>query len=64
MVGHPHPDQDEVLLAVWLLLLASQERLQGLDGQWGLALLEKELKRPGQAMMGKSEVGLGDSESA
>ena len=41
-----------------LLLLASQERLQG------LALLEEELKRPRQALMGKSEVGPGDSESA
>ena len=67
MVGHPHPEQAEVLLAAWLLLLlllASQERLQGMAGQWGLALLEEEPKRPGQALMGKSEVGLGDSESA
>ena len=49
MVGHPHPEQAEVLLTAWLLLLlliASQERLQGLAGQWGLALLEEELKRP------------------
>ena len=57
MVGHPHPKQAKVLLAAWLLLLlllASQERLQGLVGQWGLALLEEELKRSGQALMGKS----------
>ena len=53
-----------MLLAAWLLLLASQERLEGLAGQWGLALLEKELKRPGQEMMGKLEVGPGDSESS
>ena len=37
--------------------------MQGLVGQRVLALLEDELKRPGQAMMGKSEVGLGDFES-
>ena len=60
MVGHPHPGQAEVLLAAWLLLLllpASQERLQG------LALMEEELKRPRHVLMGKSEVGLGGSES-
>ena len=38
--------------------------MQGLVGQRVLALLEDELKRLGQAMMGKSEVGLGDFESA
>ena len=38
--------------------------LQGLAGQRVLALLEDELKRPGHAMMGKLEVGPGDSESA
>ena len=37
--------------------------MQGLAGQRVLALLEGEQKRPGQALMGKSEVGLGDSES-
>ena len=64
MVGHPYLEQAEVLLVAWLLLLANQERLQGLAGQWGLALLEEELKRPRQALMGKSEVGSSDSESA
>ena len=29
-----------------------------------LLLLEDELKRPGQALMERSEAGLGDSESA
>ena len=61
VVSHPHPEQAEVLLVEWLLLLlllASQERLQG------LALLEEELKRPGQALMGKSEVGPGNFEFA
>ena len=61
VVSHPHLEQAEVLLVEWLLLLlllASQERLQG------LALLEEELKRPGQAQMGKSEVDPSDSESA
>ena len=38
--------------------------LQRLAGQRVMALLEDELKRPGHAMMGKSEVGPGDSESA
>ena len=47
-----------------LLLLASLERLQGLARQGVLCLLEEELKRPGQVLMGKSEVSLGDSESA
>ena len=61
MVSHPHPEQVEVLLVEWLLLLlllASQERLQR------LALLEEELKRLGQALMRKYKVGPGDSESA
>ena len=61
MEGHPHPEQVKVLLVEWLilllLLLSSQERLQG------LALLEDEQKRPGHALMGKSEVGPSDSES-
>ena len=50
-----------MLLEEWLLLLlllASQEELMV------LALLEVELKRPGQALMGKSEAGPGDSEFA
>ena len=50
-----------MLLVEWLLLLmllASQEELQV------LALLKGELKRPGQALMGKSVAGPGDSESA
>ena len=51
-------------VAILLLLLESPERLQGLAGQWVLALVEEELKRPRQVLMGKSEVGLGDSESA
>ena len=38
--------------------------MQGLAGQRVLALLEGELKRHGQALMGKLEVGPGDSESA
>ena len=47
-----------------LLLQASQEELQGLAGQRVLELKEDELKRPEQALMGKSGVGPGDSESA
>ena len=38
--------------------------MQGLAGQRVLALSEDELKRLGQALMGKSKVGLSDSESA
>ena len=48
--SHRHPKQAEVLLVEWLLLLLlleSSERLQGLAEQWVLALLGKELKRPG-----------------
>ena len=60
--GHPHSEKAEVLLVEWLLLLmlllASQERLQR------LALLEGELKRPGQALIGKSGVDPGDYGSA
>ena len=61
MESRPRPGQDEVLLAEWLrllLLLASQEELQV------LALLEGELKRSGQALMGKLEAGPSDSKSA
>ena len=50
----------------WLLLLllqAGQEELQGLAGQRVRELKEDELKRPGQALMGKSGLGLSDSES-
>ena len=47
-----------------LLLQADQEELQGLAGQRVLKLKEDELKRPGQALMGKSGAGPGDSESA
>ena len=53
-------------LEKWLLLLllqAGQEELQGLAGQRVLELKEDDPKRPRQAMMGKSRVGLGDSES-
>ena len=70
MEGHPHPGQAKVLLVLleeWLSLLllqACQEELQGLDGQRVLELKEDELKRPGQALMGKSRVGPGDSVSA
>ena len=67
MEGHPHPGQAKVLLVERLLLLllkTGQERLQGLAGQGVLALLKDELKRPKQALMGKSEVGLGNAESA
>ena len=45
-----------------LLLQVGQEELQGLAGQ--VELKEDELKRPEQALMGKSGVGSGDSESA
>ena len=54
MEVHPHPRQAEVLLVEWLqllLLLAHQERLQGLARQKVLELKEDELKRPGQALM-------------
>ena len=67
MEGHPHLRQAEVLLVERLLLLllqAGQERMQGLAGQGVLALLKDELKRPGQTLVGKSEVSLSDSESA
>ena len=50
-----------MLLVEWpllLLLLASQEEQQV------LALLEGELKKPRQALMGKSEAGPGYSKSA
>ena len=46
------------------MLQANQEELQGLVGQRVVELKEDELKRPGQALMGKSGVGPGDSESA
>ena len=67
VVSHPHPEQVEVLLVEWLLLmllLESPERLQGLAGHWVLDLLKEELKRPRKVLMGKLEVGLGDSESS
>ena len=51
----------------WLLLLllqAGQKELQGLAGLRVLELKENDLKRPGQALMGKSGVGPGDFESA
>ena len=54
-------------LEEWLLLLllqAGQKELQGLARQRVLELKEDEPKRPGQALMGKSRVGPGDSESA
>ena len=47
-----------------LLLQEGQEELQGFVGQRVLELKEDELKRPGQALMGKSGVGPGDSEAA
>ena len=53
-------------LEEWLLLLllqAGQEDMQGFAGQRVLELKEDEPKRPGQALMGKSGVGSGDSES-
>ena len=50
-----------MLLVEWLLLLL---RLASQEGLQRLALLEEELKRPGQVLMGKSEVGPGDSEFA
>ena len=54
-------------LEEWLLLLLlqkSQEELQGFARQKVLEIKKDEPKRPGQALMGKSRVGLGDSESA
>ena len=47
-----------------LLLQAGQEDLQGLVGLRVLELKKDELKRLGQALIGKSGVGLGDSQSA
>ena len=70
VVSHPHTEKAELLMVslgewlILLLLLASSKRLQGLANKWVLALLEEELKRPGQVLMGKSEVGPGDIESA
>ena len=43
---------------------ANKSREAAKDGQCVLALLEEELERSGQALMGKSEVSPGDSESA
>ena len=71
LVGcHPHPGQAEGLLMKlkeYLLLLLLQVvpmRLLGEQDGWVLlALLEDELKRLGQALVERSEIGPGDSES-
>ena len=47
-----------------LLLQACQEEIQGLARLRVMELKEDELKRPRQALMGKSRVGPSDSESA
>ena len=72
LVGcHPHPGQGEGLLMkpeeylLLLLLQAGPMRLLGEQDGWVLlALLEDELKSPGQALVERSEVGLGDSKYA
>ena len=72
LVGcHPHLGKAEGLLKkleeylLLLLLLVGPMRLLGEQDRWLLlALLEDELKRPGQALVERSEVGPGDSESA
>ena len=65
---HPHPGQAEGLLMKleeYLLLQTGPMRLLGeQDGWFLLTLQEDELKRPGQALVERSEVSSGDFESA
>ena len=68
---HPHPGQAEGMLMkpkeylLLLLLQADPMRLLGEQDGWVLvALLEDELKRSGQALVERSEVGPGDFKSA
>ena len=65
---HPHPGQAEgplMKLEEYLLLQTGPMRLLGeQDGWLLLTLQENELKRPGQALVERSEVSSGDFESA
>ena len=67
---HPHPEAEGLLkkLEEYLLLLllkASPMRLLREQEWWLLlALLEDELRRPEQALVERSKIGPGDSESA
>ena len=67
MKSRPRHGRTEVLSVEWLQLLqllAHQGSLQGPAVEGALVLLEEEWKRLGQARMGKSLVGPGDSKFA
>ena len=67
MKSRPHPGRAKVLLVEWVRLLqlrAHQGSMQGLDVEWVLVQLKAGRDWPGQAHIGKSQVGPNDAESA